>query len=70
MQIVDAILHSKSAIRQLPPPEAKLALDAYASSISMVFYFCAIISVITIATAVGVQEKEIGGSKGDDREDE
>jgi hypothetical protein len=36
----------------------------------MVFYFCAFISVITIATAVGVQEKEIGGSKGDDREDE
>ncbi|ORY30040.1 multidrug resistance protein fnx1 [Naematelia encephala] len=58
---ITAILHSKAAIRQLPEPYQSRALEAYANSISTVWLVSAVIALITVITAFGIQEKDVHG---------
>ncbi|KAK1925211.1 multidrug resistance protein fnx1 [Papiliotrema laurentii] len=62
-QIVRNILHSKAAINLLPPKQARRALEAYAGSIRAVWAFAGVVCVLTILCAFGMQEKEVGGGK-------
>jgi hypothetical protein len=63
VQIVRNILHSKAAINLLPPKQARRALEAYAGSIRAVWAFAGVVCVLTILCAFGMQEKEVGGGK-------
>ena len=61
MQIISSILHSKSAISRLPSSAQDLALQAYASSISIVWVATGSIMIITVVCGCFIQEKEVGG---------
>jgi hypothetical protein len=63
VQIINAVLHSKAAIRQLPMPAQKIALDVYAKSLSTVWIGCAGVSCLTLLSAWFIQEKEMGPVK-------
>jgi hypothetical protein len=57
--IVEAIVHSKGVIRTLPPEQQVLALDAYAISLSSVWYACAGVAVLTLLSAMGIRQNAI-----------
>lgn len=65
-QIIQAVLHSKAAIRQLPSPLAEQALEAYAGSIKTVWAVSGVVGIITVICAFGIQEKNTEGKVGDE----
>ncbi|WVQ81247.1 hypothetical protein IAT38_003369 [Cryptococcus sp. DSM 104549] len=58
-EIINAILHSKSAIRLLPPSLQSLALAAYANSLSVVWVVTAGVAVLTFITSLFIEAKEV-----------
>jgi len=64
-QMIDAILHSKSAIRELPPHLEQAAIDAYAHSLSAVWVVAGSVAVLTVISSLFIQEKDVG-SKGEE----
>lgn len=64
-QLIYSILHSKSAIHQLPPHLEKLAIKAYASSLSIVWITASAIAILTVLSSFFIQEKSVGGDKDD-----
>jgi len=60
-QIIQAVLHSKSAVRQLPSPLSEQALDAYAASIKTVWAVSGLVAIVTVICACGIQEKNTEG---------
>ncbi|ODN74574.1 hypothetical protein L202_06936 [Cryptococcus amylolentus CBS 6039] len=54
-QIIDAILHSKSAISLLPPSLQPLALAAYSSSLSTVWLVSSAVAVLTLLCSFFIQ---------------
>ena len=65
-QLISSILHSKSAIHNLPPNLEKLAIKAYANSLSVVWMTASGIAVLTVLSSFFIQEKSVGE---DDKED-
>jgi hypothetical protein len=63
--MISSILHSKSAIHQLPPHLEQAAIDAYAHSLSAVWFTAAGVAILTILASLFIQEKDIGGGKGE-----
>jgi len=61
-QVISSILHSKSAISRLPSSAQVLALQAYASSISIVWIATGCIMIVTVVSGCFIQEKEVGGA--------
>ncbi len=59
--MITAILHSKSAIRLLPLNLQVRALDAYASSLSTVWVVSGCLAIVTLISALFIQEKELPG---------
>lgn len=57
------MLHSKNAIRLLPPDLRDVALHAYAHSLTYVWIGCGLVGMITLASACLIQEKEMGPVK-------
>lgn len=69
--IINAIVHSKEAIKDLPSNQRALALDAYAVSISVVWVACAGVAVLTLLAALFIRQNDIHGKgKAGDGEDE
>ena len=64
--MISSILHSKSAIHQLPPHLEKLAIKAYANSLSIVWITASAIAILTVLSSFFIQEKSVGGD--DDKE--
>jgi hypothetical protein len=62
-QIISSVLHSKTAIRLLPPSLRDIALRSYAHSLSFVWVGCGLVGMITLASAYFIQEKEMGPVK-------
>jgi hypothetical protein len=62
--MIDAILHSKSAIRELPPHLEQAAIDAYAHSLSAVWVVAGGVAALTVVASLFIQEKDVG-SKGE-----
>lgn len=62
-QVINSILHSKAAIRLLPPDLQRLALDAYARSLSIVWICCGSVAVLTVISACLIDEIDIHGNK-------
>ena len=58
--MIAAVLHSKTTIRLLPHPLRKIALHAYAHSLSVVWIGCGFLGMVTLASAWFIQEKEMG----------
>ena len=61
--MISSILHSKSAIRLLPPHLEQKAIDAYAHSLSAVWYTASGVAVLTILASFFIQEKDVGAGK-------
>jgi hypothetical protein len=61
--MIASILHSKSAIRLLPPDLVQPAIDAYAHSLSAVWFTASGVAVFTILASLFIQEKHVGGGK-------
>jgi len=57
--IVDAVVHSKAAIKALPPPQQELALRAYATSLSTVWRAAGCVAVFTLLSALWIRQNEI-----------
>ncbi|BEI89438.1 uncharacterized protein CcaverHIS019_0208000 [Cutaneotrichosporon cavernicola] len=62
--IIDAVVHSKAAIKDLPKRYAKMALDAYAVSLRTVWIASGCVAVIAVVCASFIQQNEI--HKGDE----
>ncbi|WWD20929.1 hypothetical protein CI109_105407 [Kwoniella shandongensis] len=60
-EVINAILHSKSAIRLLPPRLKNLALEAYANSLSVVFVVSSAIALITFISSFWIEYHEVHG---------
>ncbi|WVF71816.1 hypothetical protein IAT40_006624 [Kwoniella sp. CBS 6097] len=58
-EIISAILHSKAAIRLLPPSLRIKALYSYAYSLSVVWIFSAIIATITFVCSFWIQSPDV-----------
>ncbi|WVQ99086.1 hypothetical protein IAU59_006218 [Kwoniella sp. CBS 9459] len=58
-EIISAILHSKAAIRLLPPSLRIKALYSYAYSLSVVWTFSAIIAIITFVCSFWIQSPDV-----------
>ena len=59
-QLISSILHSKSAIRELPPHLEQAAIDAYAHSLSAVWMAAGGVAILTIVASLFIQEKDVG----------
>ncbi|OCF71477.1 multidrug resistance protein fnx1 [Kwoniella mangroviensis CBS 8886] len=66
-EIISAILHSKSAIRLLPPSLRELALASYSHSLSVVWIFSAIIATITFINSFWIESSEVHKDEEDDQ---
>ncbi|BEJ12342.1 hypothetical protein CspHIS471_0208020 [Cutaneotrichosporon sp. HIS471] len=62
--IIDAVVHSKAAIKDLPKRYAKMALDAYAVSLRTVWIASGCVAVVAVVCASFIQQNEI--HKGDE----
>ncbi|OCF38301.1 multidrug resistance protein fnx1 [Kwoniella heveanensis CBS 569] len=58
-QIISAILHSKAAIRLLPPALRIKALYSYAHSLSVVWIFSSVIATITFICSFWIQSRNV-----------
>ncbi|WWC69120.1 uncharacterized protein I206_103056 [Kwoniella pini CBS 10737] len=58
-KIISAILHSKSAIRLLPPSLRDLALKSYSHSLSVVWFFSAIIALVTFINSFWIESNPV-----------
>ncbi|WWC60765.1 uncharacterized protein I303_103341 [Kwoniella dejecticola CBS 10117] len=58
-KIISAILHSKSAIRLLPPALRDLALASYSHSLSFVWFFSAIIALVTFVNSFWIESSPV-----------
>lgn len=58
--IINAILHSKSAIRAQEPAIRDLALKAYGTSLSVVWMACGGVACLTLISAWWIEERGVG----------
>ncbi|WWC89697.1 uncharacterized protein L201_004622 [Kwoniella dendrophila CBS 6074] len=65
-EIISAILHSKSAIRLLPPTLRQLALNSYSHSLSVVWLFSAVIAFICFVNSFWIQSIQVDDNNGQD----
>ncbi|CAK9783937.1 MFS general substrate transporter [Cutaneotrichosporon oleaginosum] len=65
--IIDAVVHSKAAIKQLPKRYARMALDAYAISLRTVWIASGCVAVTAVVCASFIRQNEI--HKGDESRD-
>ncbi|WRT67494.1 uncharacterized protein IL334_004466 [Kwoniella shivajii] len=63
-EIISAILHSKSAIKLLPPSLKAIALTSYAHSLSIVWMFSAIIASVCFVNSFWIESSEIHNEDG------
>ncbi len=62
-QIINDILHSKSAIFKLPASLQIIAEEAYAFSLSRTFLFGTVAASLTLLTSLYTGEKDLGPTK-------
>jgi hypothetical protein len=65
--IIDAVVHSKAAIKGLPKRYARMALDAYAVSLKTVWICSGVVAVTAVVCASFIRQNEI--HKGDEPEE-
>lgn len=68
--IIDAIVHSKAAIKTLPPDQQAKALKAYAYSLRAVWIAAGCVAVCTLLTSVFIKQNEIRRKPAETTEEE
>lgn len=63
-EIVDAVVHSKAAIKGLPKHYARMALDAYAVSLKAVWVAAGCVAVVAVVAATFIRENDVREGKG------
>lgn len=58
-EIVDAVVHSKAAIKGLPKHYARMALDAYAVSLKAVWVAAGCVAVLAVVAATFIRENDV-----------
>lgn len=74
-KVIDAVVHSKAAIRELRPKEMVLALEAYGISLKAVWVAAGVVAVFTVLASLGIRqnqmpEKPKRGGEGEEGEEE
>lgn len=68
--VIDKVVHSKAAIRQLKGKEVGLALEAYGISLKAVWIAAGVVAILTVFCSFGIRQNEMPEKPGKRRDSE